>query len=415
LRELTCENLLARTCLQELACENLLGRTCLRELAWENLLARTCLRELACENLLARTFLRELACENSLARTCLRELACENLLARTCLRELACENLLARTFLRELACENSLARTRLRELACKNSLARTRLQEHAYENSLARTRLRELACENSLLRTHFRVLAFKNSLLDLNVSTLYIQYNKFDHFRLQHSLQNSCDIPKPVVGITSGVYSNEGMDNDQILNRCLLALAQFQTHLANFSLFNGSEGHPCQMLHLTLEAFQNSLESRKLMKKCLISDNPQAAAKLSLLSGNTMQAFDFTMQAYIKSGLVGQDIFEAFLYFLHFKQDSTKTTEANVEAKRQLLERLIACWQDQKFSFVQLERLFLQVREKSQKSHKSQKSQNLKVYCWEKGLSLRVCFKHLRILNFAPHLLIVKIPRPLLP
>jgi hypothetical protein len=36
-----------------------------------------------------------------------------------------------------------------------------------------------------------------------------------------------------------------------------------------------------------------------------------------------------------------------------------------------------------------------------------------KVDCWGKGL--RVCFEYLRILNFAPDLPIVKIPRPSLP
>ena len=72
-----------------------------------------------------------------------------------------------------------------------------------------------------------------------------------------------------------------------------------------------------------------------------------------------MQAFEFTLQAYVKAGLVGADIFQAFIYFLHYPIPNLEDTE--VEVKRQLLERLIACWQDQKFSFVQLENLFIQV------------------------------------------------------
>ena len=109
-------------------------------------------------------------------------------------------------------------------------------------------------------------------------------------------------------------------------------------------------------LHLTLETFFDSLDVKKLIKKCLISDNPQSASKLSLMSGNVMQAFDFSLQAYIKSGLVATDIFEAFIYYLHFPINN-----GELKVKRQLLERLIACWQDQKYSFVLLEKLFIQV------------------------------------------------------
>lgn len=110
-------------------------------------------------------------------------------------------------------------------------------------------------------------------------------------------------------------------------------------------------------LHTTIEAFVTSLDTKKLIKKCLISENPQGASKLSLLSGNVMQAFEFTLQSYVKAGLVGTDIFQAFIYFLHHPMNME---DQDVEVKRQLLERLIACWQDQKFSFVQLENLFIQ-------------------------------------------------------
>ena len=89
----------------------------------------------------------------------------------------------------------------------------------------------------------------------------------------------------------------------------------------------------------------------------MISDNPQAASKLSLLNGNILQAFDFMLQCYIKSGIVGgQDIFEAFNYYLH-----SEVVEDQPVIKRSLLERLISCWQDQKFSFIQLEQMFIQV------------------------------------------------------
>lgn len=194
--------------------------------------------------------------------------------------------------------------------------------------------------------------------------------------RLQHSLQNSCDVPKPVQGITSGVYPNESYDQDQLDARYAGGMERMRKRVAAFRALSAGtiSGDQRRLLHVTLEAFHTSLESKKLIKKCLVSDNPQAAAKISLLSGHLMQSFDFTLQAYIKSGLVGKDIFDAFLHYLHFQTNrnnnstdvaapraSDSDSEYNdVEAKRQLLERLIACWQDQKFSFVQLEKLFLQ-------------------------------------------------------
>ncbi len=195
--------------------------------------------------------------------------------------------------------------------------------------------------------------------------------------RLQHSLQNSCDVPKPVVGITSGVYSNEGMLDAAIQKRYQNGLGVFRQHLATFSTFSMRRGlavpNPRLRLHVSLESFHRHLEAKKLVKKCVISDNPQAASKISLLDGNLMQAFDFSLQAFVKSGnLDAKDIYNAFVYYLHC-DPTTAFSEAEVvvadeddrqrkiEVKRQLLERLIACWQDQKFSFVQLEHLFLQV------------------------------------------------------
>ena len=161
------------------------------------------------------------------------------------------------------------------------------------------------------------------------------------------------------MGITSGVYSSESIDQDQALNRVLEALKQRKEHMASFSIYDNLSSDRADhnlRLHLTLETFFDSFDVKKLIKKCLISDNPQSASKLSLMSGNVMQAFDFTLQAYIKSGLVATDIFEAFIYYLHFP-----IRNGELKVKRQLLERLIACWQDQKYSFVLLEKLFIQV------------------------------------------------------
>ena len=177
-------------------------------------------------------------------------------------------------------------------------------------------------------------------------------------------MQNSCDVPKPVVGITSGVYSSEAIESEENCERALTGISNRKVRLSFFSLYDsicdtGSNAVEHNLrLHTTIEAFETSLDTKKLIKKCLISENPQGASKLSLLSGNVMQAFEFTLQAYVKAGLVGADIFQAFIYFLHYPMNLEDT---EVEVKRQLLERLIACWQDQKFSFVQLENLFIQV------------------------------------------------------
>jgi len=80
-----------------------------------------------------------------------------------------------------------------------------------------------------------------------------------------------------------------------------------------------------------------------------------------------------TLQACIKQkpGLQGQKlsqhIFDAFDYYIHYKVDddgdddpSDDDDDDDVPVKRRLLERLIACWQERKFSFIHLERLLLE-------------------------------------------------------
>ena len=218
--------------------------------------------------------------------------------------------------------------------------------------------------------------------------------------RLQNNLQNSCDIPKPVSGITNGVYSDDvppptddtttvnggeednadhnnagrGLDCDNDEGKLLRTIKLFQKFNNNKSpaanVDHVDDENVERLLHLTLEAFFLHLEARSLVKKCLVSDNANAAAKLSLLSGNTLQAFEFTLQLIIRQSitcnnredattttgnLVCERIFKSFLLYL----DHTRTANESRE-RRQLLERLIACWQDQKFSFVLLEKLFLQ-------------------------------------------------------
>lgn len=126
-------------------------------------------------------------------------------------------------------------------------------------------------------------------------------------------------------------------------------------------------------LHLCLEAFFGHIDAKKMIKKCLISENPQAAAKICLLKDrNILQAFEMTLQACLKQkpGLQGQKlshhVFDAFDYYIHYNIGvdgnvvDDEDDDDDVPVKRRLLERLIACWQDKKFSFIHLERLLLE-------------------------------------------------------
>ena len=108
-------------------------------------------------------------------------------------------------------------------------------------------------------------------------------------------------------------------------------------------------------LHLTIEIFGHNIDMQKLLRKCLVHENPQAAAKISLVEGKVMQAYDLTLQAIIKQNQnVPENIFTSFQYYasLHF---------TSKEEKSQLFERLVACWQDQRYSFVKLENLILKL------------------------------------------------------
>ena len=106
-------------------------------------------------------------------------------------------------------------------------------------------------------------------------------------------------------------------------------------------------------LHLSIETFKDLIDLQKLLRKCLVHENPQAAAKISLLEGKVLQAFDLTLQAIIRHNTsVPENIFQSFQYYASFKNTSK-------EEKSQLFERLVSCWQDQRFSFVKLENLIL--------------------------------------------------------
>ena len=107
-------------------------------------------------------------------------------------------------------------------------------------------------------------------------------------------MQNSCDVPKPVVGITSGVYSSEAIEAEENLERVLSAISSRQDRMDFFKTFEqGPEKNEHNArLHQTIEAFETALDNKMLIKKCLISENPLAASKLALLSGKVLQVIN---------------------------------------------------------------------------------------------------------------------------
>ncbi|TRY75583.1 hypothetical protein TCAL_13348 [Tigriopus californicus] len=216
-------------------------------------------------------------------------------------------------------------------------------------------------------------------------SKLVVMKNSTRIVRLPNNLVNSCDIPKPVNGITEGVYSNEILSIHDAKDQIESDVRTFFQNMNCFKkVFPGNLVHEDEqpsskdvetMLHLTLETFHQHLDTKKLIKNALIYDNAPAASKLSLLKGNLLQAFDFSLQAIVKGSLsqgdtmsvMGDHIFNALLFYLKETQArfqlsadlSQDDSNTDSEIRRQLVERLVACWQDQKLSFVHLETLFL--------------------------------------------------------
>ena len=163
--------------------------------------------------------------------------------------------------------------------------------------------------------------------------------------RLQHGLQNSCDVPKPVQGLTkTGVYSEEVPDSASP------TLAGFHTRLPRGAAFPPIEpffhSHQLQtFLHTTIEVFPDILDTGKLLRKCLMLENPLAAAKISLGEQRLLQAFDLSLQAVLKTEAskegesVSDTIFSCFLFYC-------SQPWAAAQQRADLFERLVACWQD---------------------------------------------------------------------
>ena len=224
------------------------------------------------------------------------------------------------------------------------------------------------------------IIGSKGKVMLLKTSKLNSKITKLQHGTNYGILQNTCDIPKPILGLNSGVYSDESIDEEAIHKNVLSCIQRLQSGLTiskqiKPKYYSGVTklDRSRELLHSCIETFHPHLDHKKLIKKCLISDNPQAAAKLSLVSiahNGSLQAFEFTLQALIKqiqpisADEISKDIFDAFYYYLHYNVKYSEGAEdgqkrQNTE-KRQLTERLIACWQDQSFSFEQLEKLIME-------------------------------------------------------
>ena len=174
--------------------------------------------------------------------------------------------------------------------------------------------------------------------------------------RLQHGLQNSCDVPRPVQGLSkSGVYSTDS------LNLTATPHTTASTFYAEYQLYKlfpniepvfGSKLLQ-QFLHLTVETFFTQLDCDHVLRQCLIMDNPQLASKLSLLLGKTSQAFDLSIQAIMKHNKNIEDLLlESFLYFFSISGQSN-------EEKCSLFQRLVCCWNEQHLNFSKLEDILL--------------------------------------------------------
>ena len=223
------------------------------------------------------------------------------------------------------------------------------------------------------------IIGSKGKVMLLKTSKLNSKITKLQHGTNYSILQNSCDIPKPILGLNSGVYSDESIDRETVNQNVLNCISRLQNgirigkQIKPKSKMTTKLERSRLLLHSCIEAFYPHLGLKKLIKKSLVSDNHQAAAKLCLFTSKSnsriVQAFEFTLQAFIKqtpmipSTQLSKSIFDAFDFYLHYKENKYNEEEAHQRhsrEKRQLTERLIACWQDQKFDFLQLETLLLE-------------------------------------------------------
>ena len=113
--------------------------------------------------------------------------------------------------------------------------------------------------------------------------------------RLQHGLQNSCDVPRPVQLHSSingsGIYPETVEICNKASSNHFTVYKQFPSVEPIFS-----SKLLLQYLHLAIERLQKWMDSENILRLCLMMDNPLAAAKISLVNKKYLQAFDLSLQ-----------------------------------------------------------------------------------------------------------------------
>ena len=116
--------------------------------------------------------------------------------------------------------------------------------------------------------------------------------------RLQHGLQNSCDLPKPVPGIpkASGIYAGQVPRSPTEVPSKQFYAKFSHLNAAKYSTLNAAKDLTLPVeddpkfvtsvqdrIHRVLESFHESLDAEKMVAKCLAKQNEQAAAKMCFL------------------------------------------------------------------------------------------------------------------------------------
>ncbi|XP_023343350.1 uncharacterized protein LOC111712841 [Eurytemora carolleeae] len=188
--------------------------------------------------------------------------------------------------------------------------------------------------------------------------------------RLQHGLQNSCDIPKPVPGIQkSGIYAEQINKTPQeyLVSDLYPTQPGVRTELSP----GLEENHPSSIhslqfnLHRILEEFSSSLNIPSTLQHCVQAENFQAAAKLCFLDGKHLESFKYTLKSILlneKNEKEKEDLsFQMFLIVL--SASSKQPSEEYRSLQFSMLQGLIKFWTDEKLELTRLEDKLVQIED----------------------------------------------------
>merc|ERR1719427_305794 len=177
--------------------------------------------------------------------------------------------------------------------------------------------------------------------------------------RLQAGLQNSCDLPKPISGITKPDVYGATLQHKtwtakhlEYFNRKPLSLQnKMWQHLEE-----GSDDCTDILQHWLLRllnSFHHLLEKKSVTNLCLNLQNMAAAIVLYEKGDNYMEAFDITLKCLIENkqdnmNYVVLDLFYKYLRSVHAKPDF-RAVQTN------LFSKLISFWSKNKLDFLWLE------------------------------------------------------------